>query len=105
MGFVPTADLPTELARVHLIGVGGAGMSGIARLLLARGGVVSGSDARDSRVLEGLRQLGATIFVGHEATQLAEVAVGSPDAQPLTVVTSTAIRPANPELVEAHRLG
>ena len=49
------ADLPPELARVHLIGMGGAGMSGIARLLLARGGVVSGSDARDSRVLAALR--------------------------------------------------
>jgi len=106
MGAVPAADLPPELARVHLIGVGGAGMSGIARLLLARGAVVSGSDARDSRVLAALSQLGATLFVGHDAAHLAAVSGGAeaPGA-PVTVVTSTAIRPENPELVEAHRLG
>jgi UDP-N-acetylmuramate--alanine ligase len=101
MGQVP-ADLPSELTRVHLIGMGGAGMSGIARLLLARGGIVSGSDARDSRVLTALRQLGAKVFVGHDAAHLAEVGTGP---EPVTVVTSTAIRAANPELVEAHRLG
>jgi UDP-N-acetylmuramate--alanine ligase len=101
MGRVP-ADLPPELARVHLIGMGGAGMSGIARLLLARGGVVSGSDARDSRVLAALRQLGAVVYVGHEAAHLTAVGAG-PDAP--TVVTSTAIRAGNPELAEAHRLG
>ncbi len=101
MGQVP-ADLPPELARVHLIGMGGAGMSGIARLLLARGGIVSGSDARDSRVLTALRQLGATVFVGHDAAHLAEVGSGP---EPVTVVTSTAIRATNPELAEAHRLG
>jgi UDP-N-acetylmuramate--alanine ligase len=96
------ADLPPELARVHLIGMGGAGMSGIARLLLARGGIVSGSDARDSRVLAALRQLGAKVFVGHDAAHLQEVGAG-PEA--VTVVTSTAIRASNPELAEAHRLG
>jgi UDP-N-acetylmuramate--alanine ligase len=101
MGYVP-ADLPPELARVHLIGMGGAGMSGIARLLLARGGIVSGSDARDSRVLAALQQVGAKVFVGHDAAHLAAAGSG-PEA--LTVVTSTAIRAGNPELVEAHRLG
>jgi UDP-N-acetylmuramate--alanine ligase len=101
MGQVP-ADLPPELSRVHLIGMGGAGMSGIARLLLARGGIVSGSDARDSRVLAALRQLGARVFVGHDAAHLAEIGAGP---EPVTVVTSTAIRAANPELAEAHRLG
>ncbi len=101
MGHVP-ADLPPELARVHLIGMGGAGMSGIARLLLARGGVVTGSDARDSRVLAALRQVGAQVFVGHDAAHLAQAGSGP---QPLTVVTSTAIRATNPELIEAHRLG
>ncbi len=108
MGRVP-ADLPPELARVHLIGMGGAGMSGIARLLLARGGIVSGSDARDSRVLAALRQLGATVYVGHDAAHLTsggapEGAAGAGPPAP-TVVTSTAIRATNPELVEAHRLG
>ncbi len=101
MGTVP-ADLPPELTRVHLIGIGGAGMSGIARLLLARGGQVSGSDARDSRVLAALRQLGAKVFVGHDAAHLAEVTAGH---GLVTVVTSTAIRSSNPELVEAQRLG
>ena len=84
-------------------------MSGIARLLLARGGVVSGSDARDSRVLAALRQLGATVFVGHDAANLTTVkaaAAAGPAADlPLTVVTSTAIRATNPELVDAHRRG
>jgi UDP-N-acetylmuramate--alanine ligase len=106
MGAVPVVDLPPELSRVHLIGLGGAGMSGIARLLLARGGVVSGSDARDSRVLGALRQLGATVFVGHDAAHISEVAdraVPGLAQAPLTVVTSTAIRASNPELVEAHR--
>jgi UDP-N-acetylmuramate--alanine ligase len=97
------ADLPAELARVHLIGMGGAGMSGIARLLLARGGTVSGSDARDSRVLAALQQLGATVFVGHDAAHVSAVA-GEPGPA-ATVVTSTAIRPSNPELLEAQRLG
>ncbi len=102
MGVVP-ADLPPELARVHLIGVGGAGMSGIARLLLARGGSVSGSDARDSRVLAALRQLGAVITVGHDESTVAALAAAP--GPPVTVVTSTAIRPTNPELVLAQRLG
>ncbi len=101
MGRVPS-DLPPELARVHLIGMGGAGMSAIARLLLTRGGIVSGSDARDSRVLAALRQLGARVFVGHDAAHLAEVTAGS---AAVTVVTSTAIRSSNPELIEAQRLG
>jgi UDP-N-acetylmuramate--alanine ligase len=100
------SDLPPELRRVHLIGMGGAGMSGIARLLLARGSAVSGSDARDSRVLAALQQLGATVHVGHDAAHIAALATGSAaPGQPATVVTSTAIRASNPELVEAHRRG
>ena len=49
-----TATLPPELQRVHMIGIGGAGMSGVARILLARVGEVSGSDVRDSRALLSL---------------------------------------------------
>jgi UDP-N-acetylmuramate--alanine ligase len=82
------------LGRVHFIGIGGAGMSGIARILLARGVLVSGSDAKDSRALAALRALGATVHVGHAAGQ-----VGDAD----TVVVSSAIRDANPELAEARR--
>jgi UDP-N-acetylmuramate--alanine ligase len=84
------------LGRVHFVGIGGAGMSGIARILLARGRPVSGSDAKDSRELVALRALGATCAVGHAAAN-----VGDAD----TVVVSTAIRESNPEVVEARRRG
>ncbi|GAB6897936.1 UDP-N-acetylmuramate--L-alanine ligase [Kineosporia succinea] len=90
----PMVDEPILAA--HLIGIGGAGMSGIARLLLARGVVVSGSDNRDSPVLAALRAGGAAVFIGHRADQ---VPAGS------TVVISSAVRPDNPELVEARDRG
>ncbi len=83
--------------RVHLIGIGGAGMSGIARILLARGAVVSGSDAKDSRVVLALRALGARVEIGHDAAYL--------PVAPATVVVSTAIRRSNPELAGAHDRG
>jgi UDP-N-acetylmuramate--alanine ligase len=86
-----------ELGRVHFVGIGGAGMSGIARILLARGVPVSGSDARGSATAEALRALGATVHVGHDPANV-ESGVD-------TVVVSTAIRDANPEVVEAHRRG
>ena len=85
-----------ELGRVHFVGIGGAGMSGIARVLLARGSTVSGSDARDSRTVAALRALGATVQLGHAADN-----VHGAD----TVVVSSAIRADNAELVEAHALG
>jgi UDP-N-acetylmuramate--alanine ligase len=85
-----------DLGRVHLVGIGGAGMSGIARILLARGIAVSGSDARDSTAVRALRALGATVWAGHAADQ-----VGAAD----TVVVSAAIREGNPELAEARRRG
>jgi len=85
-----------DYRRVHLLGVGGAGMSGIARILLARGVAVSGSDAKHSRTLDVLIALGGRIHVGHDAAQVADA-----DA----VVVSSAIRSDNPELVEARRRG
>ncbi|MDP3712644.1 MAG: UDP-N-acetylmuramate--L-alanine ligase [Mycobacteriales bacterium] len=85
-----------ELGRVHLVGIGGAGMSGIARVLLARGATVSGSDAKDSRTTAALRALGATVHLGHEATHVDDVD---------TVVVSSAIRQTNPELVAARERG
>jgi len=94
-----TPDPGAELDRVHLIGIGGAGMSGIARILLARGAAVSGSDAKDSRVVLGLRAQGAQVALGHAAENL-ELLDGPP-----TVVVSTAIRADNPELVAAGRRG
>ncbi|HEY0486144.1 MAG TPA: UDP-N-acetylmuramate--L-alanine ligase [Mycobacteriales bacterium] len=85
-----------DLGRVHFIGVGGVGMSGIARILLARGVPVSGSDAREWPLLDSLRALGAEIHIGH-ATGNVEKAD--------TVVFSSAIKPGNPELDEARRRG
>lgn len=85
--------------RVHLIGIGGAGMSAVARILLARGVAVSGSDATDSPAVLALRGLGARIEVGHDAAHL-ELLGGPP-----TVVVSTAIRASNPELAAAHEHG
>ncbi|HUQ00256.1 MAG TPA: UDP-N-acetylmuramate--L-alanine ligase [Aeromicrobium sp.] len=94
---VPDPILPAEeLGRVHFIGVGGAGLSAIARLMNQMGMVVSGSDAHDSDVLRALRNEGITCFVGHAAEQVSGVD---------TVIASTAVRDDNPEVVEARRLG
>lgn len=93
-----TADRP--MPRVHLVGIGGAGMSGIARILLAQGVAVSGSDAKESRRLAALRALGAHIVIGHDAHSL------DIDTVPLgIVVASTAIPPDNAEVLAARRRG
>lgn len=91
--------LPAELARVHMVGIGGAGMSGIARILLDRGGLVSGSDAKESRGVAALRARGAAIRIGHDAANL-DLLPGGPTA---VVSTHAAIPKTNPELVEARR--
>jgi UDP-N-acetylmuramate--alanine ligase len=83
-------------APIHFVGIGGAGMSGIARILLARGVEVSGSDAKDSRTVLALKAQGARIELGHAAAHLG-------DAQ--TLVVSSAIKQDNPELVEAKARG
>ncbi|PPK67538.1 UDP-N-acetylmuramate--L-alanine ligase [Actinokineospora auranticolor] len=88
------------LDRAHLVGIGGAGMSGIARILLARGHAVSGSDAKETRAFLTLRAQGARIAVGQAADNL-DLLPGGPTA----VVVSTAIKETNPELVEARRRG
>ena len=82
------------------MGIGGAGMSGIARVLLARGIEVSGSDAKDSRRLQALKPLGGKVFVGHDAANL--TISGS---QPSCLVVSTAIGADNSEVVKANELG
>jgi UDP-N-acetylmuramate--L-alanine ligase len=93
----PTEPVPLgELGRVHFVGIGGAGMSGIARIMLARGTAVSGSDSAASPALAELAALGARVHAGHAAGQL-----GDAD----TVVVSSAIREDNPELAEARRRG
>ena len=91
-----TDDPLVELGRIHLIGVGGAGMSALTRMLCARGAAISGSELRESRALGALRALGATIHLGQSVDSL-------PDVD--TVVVSTAIREDNPELVTARARG
>ena len=86
-----------DLRRVHLVGVGGAGMSGLARLLIDRGVVVSGSDMRDSGRLQTLRAQGATVFIGHDAEHLA--------ADIDAVVDTPIIPDDNPEIVAARERG
>ncbi|EKF23374.1 UDP-N-acetylmuramate--alanine ligase [Mycolicibacterium hassiacum DSM 44199] len=93
--------LPPELQRVHMVGIGGAGMSGIARILLDRGGMVSGSDAKQSRAVLALRARGAVVRVGHDPSSL-DMLPGGPTA---VVTTHAAIPKTNPELVEARRRG
>lgn len=98
---VPDEILSADrLGRVHFVGIGGAALSGIARIMLARGIAVSGSDANDSPTLAALRGLGARVDVGHDAAH-----VRPPDHAVDTVVVSTAVREDNPEYVEAIRLG
>ncbi|MDQ6936634.1 MAG: UDP-N-acetylmuramate--L-alanine ligase [Actinomycetota bacterium] len=85
-----------ELGRVHIVGIAGAGTSGLARLLLARGVSVSGSEARESDTVRALRALGATVHVGHSAEHLDGID---------TVVYSTAIPPGHLELRAARARG
>jgi UDP-N-acetylmuramate--alanine ligase len=98
MGLVTPVDpVPVgELGKVHFAAIGGAGMSGIARIMLSRGVAVSGSDSAASGLLDELAAAGARVSVGHAAHNL-----GDAD----TLVVSTAIRPDNPELLEAQRRG
>jgi UDP-N-acetylmuramate--alanine ligase len=85
-----------DLGRVHLVGIGGVGMSAVARLLLTRGIAVSGSELREWPTLAALHALGGTIYRTHEAANLDGVD---------TVVYSTAIPADHVELVEARRRG
>ncbi|MGW4108501.1 Mur ligase domain-containing protein, partial [Streptomyces sp. NPDC004976] len=64
--------LPTAMDRPHFIGIGGAGMSGIAKILAQRGAEVAGSDAKDSPTADALRASGATVHIGHAAGHLAD---------------------------------
>ena len=91
-GAPPKPELPAELSRVHMVGIGGAGMSGIARILLARGGAVSGSDAKESRTVLALRARGAEVRVGHDASAL-DMLPGGPT---VVVTTFAAIPKSNP---------
>ena len=89
-------ELNADLGKVHLMGVGGVGVSAVARLMLDYGLTVSGTDAKDLPVLDGLRERGARIHVGYDAANL-----GDAD----TVVISSIIKAGNPEYDEAVRRG
>ncbi|WP_328667413.1 UDP-N-acetylmuramate--L-alanine ligase [Streptomyces sp. NBC_00322] len=88
--------IPSAMERPHFIGIGGAGMSGIAKILAQRGAKVAGSDAKETATAQSLRELGATVHIGHAAEHLAS------DAS--CVVVSSAIRADNPELARAAEL-
>lgn len=92
--FVPPAL--ADLGRVHLVGVGGAGMSAVAALLAARGLAVSGCDAADGPALPGLRAAGVDVAVGHDAAHVATAD---------TLVVSSAVRESNPDLAAARAAG
>ncbi|WP_300266081.1 UDP-N-acetylmuramate--L-alanine ligase [Microbacterium sp.] len=88
--------IPESISSAHFIGIGGSGMSGLARMFLDAGIRVSGSDRADSENLQSLADAGATVHVGHDAAHL-----GDAD----TVVHTGAIWPENPEYVTAKELG
>jgi len=89
--------VPTDIGTIHFVGIGGIGMSGIAEVMHNLGYTVQGSDIAEGYVVEGLRQRGIKVMIGHKAENLGEAAV---------VVTSTAVRRDNPEVVAAleHRV-
>jgi len=91
-----TLPIPDEIRAAHFIGIGGSGMSGLARMFLARGIRVSGSDRADSANLRALAELGAEVHIGHDAAHL-----GDAD----TVIHTGAIWPENPEYVTAKERG
>src|SRR5246500_3302736 len=84
-----------KIQRIHFVGIGGIGMSGIAEVLLNLGYKISGSDLKSSGVTQRLASLGATIFEGHHAENVADAEV---------VVTSSAIATENPEVAKAREL-
>jgi len=89
-------QLPAELGTAHFVGIGGSGMSGIARLFLEAGHRVTGSDLRDTEAVRELRELGAEIWIGHDASHVG-------DAE--TLVVTGALWQDNPEYQEALRRG
>jgi len=84
-----------RISTIHFVGIGGAGMCGIAEVLLNQGYQITGSDIRSGATTERLEQLGARIFIGHHANNVTQASV---------VVVSSAVKADNPELVAAHDL-
>src|SRR6266566_661740 len=83
-----------KFQHIHFVGIGGIGMSGIAEVLLNLGYHVSGSDLRSSSITEALERLGAKVFYAHSADNIGQAHV---------VVTSSAVRRDNPEIMAAER--
>src|SRR5438093_11712130 len=81
-----------KIQHIHFVGVGGAGMSGIAEVLLTLGYHVTGSDLHESESVRRIRALGGTVFIGHAASHIGNAQV---------VVVSSAVPPSNPEFVTA----
>ena len=96
MNAAAATKLPTEMGSIHFVGIGGIGMSGIAEVLLNHGYQVQGSDLKASKITARLEKMGAKIFVGQRAENLADAEV---------VVISSAIKPGNPELDAARARG
>jgi UDP-N-acetylmuramate--alanine ligase len=92
---VYTTPILHKQHRVHFVGIGGIGMSGIAEVLLNLGYLVTGSDLHENEATKRLRALGAQVFVGHQEENLA--------VNPSVVVISTAVKYSNPEVLEARR--
>lgn len=88
--------LPDAPAHIHIVGIGGAGMSAIARVLLGRGYMVSGSDRQPNAVSDALAQDGAVVYIGHAAEQIAGAQL---------VLISSAVPPDNPEVLAANAVG
>ncbi|MGB3455878.1 MAG: UDP-N-acetylmuramate--L-alanine ligase [Litorimonas sp.] len=85
--------VPFDMGPIHFVGIGGIGMSGIAEVMLNLGYQVQGSDMRETAITERLKSLGATVFIGQKAEQVAGAGA---------IVMSSAIKADNPELVEAR---
>ena len=91
-----SVEVPGELGQVHFIGIGGSGMSGLARLLAKAGHVVTGSDVRGSGNIDSLREIGVKIEIGHASENIAGAD---------TVIVTGALWDTNPELLKAQELG
>ena len=91
-----TQAVPKDFGTIHFVGIGGSGMSGIAKMFLGMGHKVTGSDLRDTSNVAALRELGAIVHIGHDASHL-----GDPD----TVVVTSALWPTNPEYLLAKERG
>jgi len=83
------------IKKIHFVGIGGSGMSGIAEVLINSGFIITGSDIKRSPTTDHLKEIGATIFIGHKPENIKEAQV---------VVISSAINKHNPEIIEAYNL-